>query len=225
MGRAEVLQAIQLNGRRRGKPGSMVAGSRVTGGILQKNAFFRVLRPREGGPDEVVAERCHVDTIRSFKTTVQEVKKGHECGVVLTSAVDYKEGDILQVRACACYFSRVLVVCVAPALRMFPMFFSCVAVRRLLIAGSIHVARSGVCSSAGILCRRGPAHLITGERRAVRARDANSGGQSRGPQLGARRLIEAGPEIAAPCAAESVCGGGGPTSERGEFNMWLVLVS
>jgi hypothetical protein len=199
VGRAEVLQAIQLNGRRRGKPGSMVAGSRVTGGILQKNAFFRVLRPREGGPDEVVAERCHVDTIRSFKTTVQEVKKGHECGVVLTSAVDYKEGDILQVRACACYFSRVLVVCVAPALRMFPMLFSCVAVRRLLIAGSMHVARSGVCSSAGILYRRGPAHLITGE---PGESETLTVGDNPGAAVGARRLIEAGPEIAVPCAAE-----------------------
>ena len=100
VGRAEVLQPIQLNGKRRGKPGSMVAGSRVTQGALERNAFIRILRENTPGSElEVVQERCSVESIRSFKTTVQEVKKGHECGVVLQQSVQYKEGDILQVRA------------------------------------------------------------------------------------------------------------------------------
>jgi translation initiation factor IF-2 len=69
----------------------VIAGSYVTSGIVQKNAFVRVMRD-----GELFAED-KIGTLKREKDDVKEIKKGFECGIVLTQTSDFKEGDIFEV--------------------------------------------------------------------------------------------------------------------------------
>ena len=69
----------------------VIAGSYVTSGIVQMNAFVRVMRD-----GKLFAE----DKIRTLKREIddaKEIKKGFECGLVLNETSDFNEGDIFEI--------------------------------------------------------------------------------------------------------------------------------
>jgi translation initiation factor IF-2 len=83
LGRAEVLQLFKA-----GK--TVIAGSRVTDGVVKKSAKVRVKRE-----DEVVFEGT-LSSLKRFKDDVNEVKNGFECGIALNDYDGLKEGDVLE---------------------------------------------------------------------------------------------------------------------------------
>jgi translation initiation factor IF-2 len=83
LGRAEVLQLFKA-----GKV--VIAGSRVTDGLIKKNAKVRVKR----GEDQVF--EGHLSGLKRFKDDVNEVKNGFECGISLSDFDGLKEGDVLE---------------------------------------------------------------------------------------------------------------------------------
>lgn len=72
----------------------MVAGCRVSNGVINKNEKVRVLRPSSapGAEREVVFEGT-IETLRHLKKEVGEVRKGTECGISFEGFTDVKEGD------------------------------------------------------------------------------------------------------------------------------------
>jgi translation initiation factor IF-2 len=83
MGRAEVLQLFKA-----GKV--VIAGSRVTDGLIKKNAKVRVKR----GEDQIF--EGSLSGLKRFKDDVNEVKNGFECGISLADYDGLKEGDVLE---------------------------------------------------------------------------------------------------------------------------------
>jgi translation initiation factor IF-2 len=67
-----------------------VAGCMVTGGVVRRNARFRLLR------ENVVVYTGEVDSVKRMKDDVREVKEGFECGIKLKNYNDIKEGDQLE---------------------------------------------------------------------------------------------------------------------------------
>lgn len=68
----------------------VVAGCRVTRGLIQRTSHVRVVRD---------GEILHVGTIGSLrvhKDDVREVKDGFECGIVVDGFSDIQEGDVIQ---------------------------------------------------------------------------------------------------------------------------------
>lgn len=85
IGHAEVLKVFKL---RRG----MIAGCRVTDGLVKRNAFARLRRN-----DELIVEETKVDTLRRFDDDVPEVRTGFECGIKLAdSGSGMEEGDVIE---------------------------------------------------------------------------------------------------------------------------------
>lgn len=72
----------------------MVAGCRVSNGVINKSEKVMVLRPSAtpGGEREVVFEGT-IETLRHLKKEVGEVRKGTECGISFEGFTDVKEGD------------------------------------------------------------------------------------------------------------------------------------
>ena len=81
IGNAKVKMIITLT------DGSMVLGSRVEEGMMKRDCKVYVVRD-----DEIVSE-SKIKSLKINKSSVNEVKKGNECGIVLHSAVDAQEGD------------------------------------------------------------------------------------------------------------------------------------
>jgi len=70
----------------------MVAGCKVSNGIINKSEKVRILRSGDGKDREVVYEGT-IETLRHLKKEVGEVRKGTECGISFDEFADVKEGD------------------------------------------------------------------------------------------------------------------------------------
>ena len=81
IGEAEIKQLFDI-----GKVG-VIAGCMVTNGIIQKDAYARVMR----GDDTVFDGG--ISQIKHFKENVSEVKSGSECGIALQSFTAMQAGD------------------------------------------------------------------------------------------------------------------------------------
>ncbi|MEX1142397.1 MAG: translation initiation factor IF-2 [Thermoleophilaceae bacterium] len=68
-----------------------IAGSMVTDGLVRRGATVRLVR------DGTIVYDGRIGSLRRFKEDVREVTQGMECGIVLESFADVKEGDVLEV--------------------------------------------------------------------------------------------------------------------------------
>lgn len=77
----------------------MVAGCRVSNGVINKAEKVRILRSRTagegggGGKDREVVYEGTIETLRHLKKEVGEVRKGTECGISFDGFIDVREGD------------------------------------------------------------------------------------------------------------------------------------
>lgn len=71
------------------KETKVIAGCRVSNGVLNKAEGVRVLR----GPERTVVFEGTMDTLKHLKKDVTEIRKGMECGVGLEGFEDVREGD------------------------------------------------------------------------------------------------------------------------------------
>jgi len=85
IGEAEVRQLFHFS-----KIGN-IAGSHVTSGIVKSNAQCRVIR------DGIVVTTSKIASLQREKDQVKEVKNGFDCGIVVESFPDIKEGDIIEI--------------------------------------------------------------------------------------------------------------------------------
>ena len=85
IGDAEVRQLFHFS-----KIGT-IAGSHVTSGIIKSNTPCRVIR------DGIVVTTSKIASLQREKDQVKEVKSGFDCGIVVDSFPDIKEGDIIEV--------------------------------------------------------------------------------------------------------------------------------
>ncbi|WP_442484239.1 translation initiation factor IF-2 [Aeoliella sp. SH292] len=85
LGRALVQQVFKIS-----RLGA-VAGCRVLGGTIERNARARVIR------DSTVIGDYSIDTLRREKDDAKEVREGYECGIKLSGFNDVKEGDLFEV--------------------------------------------------------------------------------------------------------------------------------
>ena len=84
LGAAEVRQVFKAS-----KFGT-IAGSMVTSGTITRNAGIRVVR------DGVVVHDGKLGSLKRFSEDVKEVQEGFECGILLESFNDLKEGDVFE---------------------------------------------------------------------------------------------------------------------------------
>jgi translation initiation factor IF-2 len=84
IGEAEVKQTFRAS-----RVGN-IAGCVVTEGKVTRDANVRLIR------DGTVIWTGRIGSLRRFKDDVREVEAGQECGIVLESYPDVKEGDILE---------------------------------------------------------------------------------------------------------------------------------
>jgi translation initiation factor IF-2 len=85
LGRAEVRETFTIP-----KIGT-IAGCYVTGGMIRRNAYARLLR------DNRVIHEGKMSSLRRFKDDVREVQAGFECGIGLENFNDVKVGDVIEV--------------------------------------------------------------------------------------------------------------------------------
>lgn len=85
LGRVEVRETFTIP-----KIGT-IAGCYVTGGMVRRNAFARLLR------DSRVIHEGKMSSLRRFKDDVREVQAGFECGIGLDGFNDVKVGDVIEV--------------------------------------------------------------------------------------------------------------------------------
>ncbi|MCK6388265.1 MAG: translation initiation factor IF-2, partial [Zoogloea sp.] len=83
LGLVEVRQVFTIS-----KVGT-IAGCYVLEGIVKRNALVRVLR------NHVVVHSGELESLKSFKDDVKEVKFGYECGLQVSNFIDLQEGDQL----------------------------------------------------------------------------------------------------------------------------------
>ena len=83
-GRAEVLETFRIP-----KVG-MVAGCRVTDGLIKRDSDVRLLR------DNVVVFKGKVASLRRFKDDAKEVHNGMECGISIANYGDIKVNDVIE---------------------------------------------------------------------------------------------------------------------------------
>lgn len=67
-----------------------IAGSRCTDGIIKKGSNVRIMRG-----DKILAE-SRVRTLRSFKSEVDSISEGDECGIGLLDFEDFEAGDVIE---------------------------------------------------------------------------------------------------------------------------------
>ena len=68
----------------------VVAGCRVTKGLIQRSSHVRVVREDQVLHDGTIA------SLRVFKDDVREVKDGFECGIVVEGFPSIREGDLIR---------------------------------------------------------------------------------------------------------------------------------
>ena len=83
LGRAQVQEAFKIP-----KIG-VIAGSKVTEGIIVRNAKARVLREAE----EIASGE--ITSLKHLKDDAKEIREGFECGIGLKDFSKFKEGDII----------------------------------------------------------------------------------------------------------------------------------
>ena len=84
LGRAMVLQLFHIS-----RMGT-IAGCRVIGGTIERNARIRVIR------DSRLVGDYPIESLRREKDDAREVRDGLECGIKLAGFNDIKEGDTLE---------------------------------------------------------------------------------------------------------------------------------
>ncbi|XP_054816565.1 uncharacterized protein LOC129316238 isoform X3 [Prosopis cineraria] len=90
-GEAEVLSIFELKGRSKSKgPDVKIAGCRVTDGCVTKSGIMRLLRSGE------VMFEGNCASLRRETQDVETVKKGSECGLVISDWRDFQVGDVIQ---------------------------------------------------------------------------------------------------------------------------------
>jgi len=67
-----------------------IAGSYISEGKISRNSTIRVIR------DGQTLHEGKIASLKRFKDDVKEVSNGYECGILLESFNDFKEGDILE---------------------------------------------------------------------------------------------------------------------------------
>ncbi|MGB9234474.1 MAG: translation initiation factor IF-2 [Terriglobales bacterium] len=83
-GRAQVLETFRIP-----KVG-MIAGCRVTDGLIKRDSEVRLLR------DNVVVFKGKVASLRRFKDDASQVTNGMECGISIANYGDVKVGDVIE---------------------------------------------------------------------------------------------------------------------------------
>jgi translation initiation factor IF-2 len=83
-GRAEVLETFRIP-----KVG-MIAGCRVSDGLIKRDAQVRLLR------DNTVVFTGKVQSLRRFKDDASQVTNGMECGISIANYGDIKVGDVIE---------------------------------------------------------------------------------------------------------------------------------
>lgn len=89
-GQAEVLNIFEIKGSKSKGPDVKIAGCRVIDGSVTRSATLRLLRS-----GEVVFEGL-CTSLKREKQDVDSVKKGTECGVVISNWYDFQIGDVIQ---------------------------------------------------------------------------------------------------------------------------------
>lgn len=67
-----------------------IAGSRCTDGIIKKGSNVRVMRG-----DKILTE-SKVKSLRNFKSEVDSIQEGDECGIGLMDYEDFEAGDVIE---------------------------------------------------------------------------------------------------------------------------------
>ncbi len=84
LGSAEVRQTFRAS-----RIGT-IAGCMVTQGKITRNAKIRLVR------DGTIVHQGGIGSLKRFKDDVREVDEGSECGIVLETFQDVKEGDVIE---------------------------------------------------------------------------------------------------------------------------------
>lgn len=84
IGLAEVLKIFVLS------DGTLVAGSRVREGEIKIKGKVRILR----GEDQTAEGQ--IVSLRHEKEEVKKVRTGQECGIVISPAFEFKQGDLIE---------------------------------------------------------------------------------------------------------------------------------
>ncbi|PPR08107.1 hypothetical protein CVT24_010568 [Panaeolus cyanescens] len=87
-GEATVLKTFEI--QLKAQNTKMIAGCRVTNGMIEKSKFARIIRK-----GETVYEGT-LDTMRQLKKDITEARKGLECGLGFKDFADLHEGDLIQ---------------------------------------------------------------------------------------------------------------------------------
>ncbi|KAK7259058.1 hypothetical protein RIF29_24652 [Crotalaria pallida] len=89
-GQAEVLDIFEVKGSKSKGPDVKIAGCKVTDGFVARSATMRLLRSGE----LVYEGPCA--SLKREKQDVDTVKKGNECGLVISDWQDFQIGDVIQ---------------------------------------------------------------------------------------------------------------------------------
>jgi translation initiation factor IF-2 len=84
LGNAQILELFTIS-----KVG-VVAGCRVTEGVVQRGAHVRLIR------DNVVVHEGKLSTLKRFKDEVAIVQAGQECGMAFENYQDMRVGDVIE---------------------------------------------------------------------------------------------------------------------------------
>jgi translation initiation factor IF-2 len=84
LGNAQILELFNIS-----KVG-LVAGCRVTDGVVQRGAHVRLIR------DSVVVHEGKLSTLKRFKDEVAQVQAGQECGMAFENYQDMRAGDVIE---------------------------------------------------------------------------------------------------------------------------------
>ncbi len=85
LGNAEILETFKITGV------GLVAGCKVTEGIVRRSSGVRLLR------DNVVIHEGKLKTLKRFQNEVDEVQTGLECGMAFENYANLKQGDYIEV--------------------------------------------------------------------------------------------------------------------------------
>jgi translation initiation factor IF-2 len=84
LGNAQILELFDIS-----KVG-LVAGCRVTDGVVQRGAHVRLIR------DSVVVHEGKLSTLKRFKDEVAQVQAGQECGMAFENYHDMRVADVIE---------------------------------------------------------------------------------------------------------------------------------
>src|SRR5580693_123792 len=84
LGNAQILELFNIS-----KVG-LVAGCRVTDGVVQRGSHVRLIR------DSVVVHEGKLSTLKRFKDEVAQVQAGQECGMAFENYQDMRKADVIE---------------------------------------------------------------------------------------------------------------------------------